>query len=308
MIMMRVGNSRPASILRNANVDSFFRLAGFYLAEGSKTSSRASVSNTNTNLVAYYHHVALDWIQTEIRTYNTPKKGVRAAKQLLAIGGICLKTLLLNAIDGILEFLGSSANLSGGGLVLGLSFLNGYSDGDGSVTRSKQRNTPKQRVILRLTEGRLFYAAKLVRVLRRILGVGSMYKPRRRNYYEVIATLSPQRAALLLLSGFFSEHPENRRRLATKALDSAYLSRFVLLFSLFGAKPFSAADLARHASSIQADFIGRSVGTGQLVPVGVAKTGKDKRFHWLRSYVLSDDTQILAQRILESTGGLGVSA
>ncbi|MDE1853688.1 MAG: hypothetical protein KGI38_08075 [Thaumarchaeota archaeon] len=303
-IVMRIGNSRQAVATRITNAKNFFRLAGFYLAEGNKTKWRACMTNTNKNLISYYHQSVLSFILTSVQIQNIPKRGVRAAQQTIVIGGICFKKLLLNAIDSILKFLGRPTSKSKYKTSLGLSFLNGCSDGDGSVAKSKQKKTTKQMMQLRVTEGKAAYARALVGVFHSILGVGTLYRPKRRNYYEVIASLSPQRAALLLTTGFFSEHSENRRRLAMKAQDSAYLSRFVLLFSLFGAHAFSRAEMARFAPGISADFVGRSVVKGQLVPRGVTKTSKGSRIHWYRSYTLSNDTQILARRILESSGGL----
>jgi Homeodomain-like domain len=140
-IMMRIGNSRPAVISRTTDAKSFFRLAGFYLAEGSKTTSHADVSNTNLDLIAYYRGLALSFVRTEIRTYDIQENGSRAAQQLVAIGGICLKRLLLNAIEGILEFLSNSTSFAKDRMILGLGFLNGYSGG-----MVRWRNQNNQRV------------------------------------------------------------------------------------------------------------------------------------------------------------------
>lgn len=137
---------------------------------------------------------------------------------------------------------------------------------------------------------------------RNTFGIGSMYKPRGRNYFLVNATLTPERAALLLVHGFFSRYPENRRRLASKALDSACISRYVLLFSAFDSKPFSREDLKRERLEVKPDFIGRSVLRGFLKPFGVVKT-RGNEYHWCRSYTLSSGAQILARRVLEATGG-----
>lgn len=299
-LILRVGNSRREAISRYTSAKDFFRLAGFYLAEGSKVGSSATLTNTNLSLTALYRRIALSFISSEVTIQAVLPDGRRSPRERIIFGGICIKTLLLNAAEGILSFICESTESQA--RALGLSFLNGFSDGDGSVTRSRQAKSEKLRVALRLTEGNLKWAVELRKAVRRLLGVGGMYKPRNRNYYDVIASLNPQTAALLLSNGFFSEHHENRRRLALKALDSAYVSRFVLLYRLFGPSSFSWLDLARLAPGIRPDFIGRAVIGGKLVPSGIA-VAKGEGFHWCRAYKLSADIQILANLILEATEG-----
>jgi transposase-like protein len=105
LIVMRTANSRCAMNSRRTNAVAFFRLAGFYLAEGDKISSHASMSNTNGSLVADYHQWVLFFVHSGVQIRNIPETDQRAAKQLLDIGGICIKTLLLNAIGSIMSFL-----------------------------------------------------------------------------------------------------------------------------------------------------------------------------------------------------------
>jgi DNA-binding transcriptional regulator YiaG len=305
-IVMRKGNSRLAVVSRHVNAISFFRFAGFYLAEGNKSFTRANISNTNAPLLSYYRQMVLSFVRSEVNILDIPARGKRTAKQILDIGGNCLKSFVLNAIDGILAFLGKAVKVNGKEAILGLSFLNGCSDGDGSVARSRQNKSPKQRMQLRLSEGKEAYAIKLQRVLRRILGVGYLYKPGQRNYYEVIVSLSPQRAALLLFHGFFAYHPGSRQRLAMKVLDSSYLRRYVLLYSMFKDRPFSRHDIAKLPAISHSGFIGRSTTEGRLIPVGVTTSSRGPP-HWRRLYEVSKDILILAKTILESAGEHAIS-
>jgi hypothetical protein len=281
------------------NARDFIRLVGFYLAEGSKKNGQADIQNTNVELVKLYHNLVGSFVRSEVRVRNIDVSFPRTNKQLLRVGGVCLEAFFVNAIDGVLSFLGENRLVSGEVTQLGLSFLNGDSDGDGSVARAKQKGSNKPRMQLRIAEGERSYALGLLKVVRRIFGVGSIYKPKGRNYYNVVVSLTPQRAALMLISGFFSKHAEMRRRLATKALDSAYISRYLRLYVQFGTSSFCQADLAELVPRIGPDFIGRSVTRSQVMPVGVVRTGVPKEGHWQRSYILSSDTQILARLVLE---------
>jgi len=301
-IILRLDNSKRAVISRAVNAKNFFRLAGFYLAEGTKTRQHAGVSNTNLNLVKDYHNTVQSFVHSEVIVRDVSKEGRRLRQQEVKIGGLCLKALLTNAIEAILNFLGDPSNPSEESVILGLAFLNGCADGDGGVSKARQPKSAKERFTLYLTEGRLTHAARLLQVLRRIFGTGWLYKPLGRNYYVVASSLSPKRAMLLLSAGFFSAHHESRRRLALKALDSAYISRYVRLFSLFGARTFSRIELDNAAADTPPDFIGRSVMKGFLRPVGVALT-KGRRSHWCRLYRLSDDMQITSEKILNAIDG-----
>lgn len=303
VIVMRYDNSRRAIISRFVKAQDFFRLAGFYLAEGAKTKQRALVTNTNFALIGYYLKVVKSIVRSRVMLLDIHKGDRRKPQKGIGIGGRCLKDLFLNAIEGMLGSLSNSEGLNGQLRALGLAFLNGCSDGDAGVQVARQRRSDKFRAVFYITEGREIYASRLVKVFKVILGVGSTYKPRKRNYFLVQASLSPDRAALLLTSGFFRWHASNMGRLGRKALDSAYLSRYTRLFSLFGSNPFSRRDLDRLAPDMSPDFVGRSVGTGFLLPIGVART-PNKNYHWCRSYKLSTKGSILAKLILESTRGL----
>lgn len=270
-ILLRVRNSRPATLQRRTSAMDFFRLIGFYLAEGSKRNGHTDLQNTNIEPMNIYHKIVTSFVHSEVRVRNVTQTGPRAHKQMLCIGGVCLHAVLTNAIDAILSFLGENHTASTEVTTLGLSFLNGDADGDGSVSRAKQRHSNKLRMQLRITEGKRDYALRLLKVVRRILGVGTVYKPKGRNYYEVVVSLSPQRAVRLLTSGFFSKHREARKRIATKVLDSACISRYVLLYGRFGESPFCQSDLVGLAPGIGPDFIGRSVSQGQILPGGVVR-------------------------------------
>ncbi len=300
IILLRSRNSRVAVLRRRTNARDFFRLVGFYLAEGNKTAHRADLQNTNAQLISAYLRIVVSFVRTEIRIRNIVVASPRADKQLLVIGGICLKELLMNAIDCILSFLEVGATPDAEETGLGLSFLRGNSDGDGTVSRAKQRRSNKARIQLRITEGKRTYALRLVKVVKRILGVGYLYKPKNRNYYDIVVGISPQRAAFLLTSGFFSSHPEARRRIAMKVMDSPYFSRYVSLYQRFGESPFCVADLSNIAPAIRPDFIGRSVSEGRIHPVGIVTPKGRGRIRWFRSYILSREIQIVARLTLQN--------
>lgn len=304
-IVLKLDNSRTAIISRLASAKDVFRVAGFYLAEGSKTSSHARIANTNFLLVELYLQLASSFVKSKPSLMDIPKDGGRAPQKGIEIGGICLKKFCINLIDGILDSFCNKSSLTRDVMSYGFDFLNGYSDGDGAVPVSRQPRSDKKRVILSLTEGRLVYASRVLKLLRRILGVGSIYRPRGRNYYLVNATLNPQNAALLLLHDFFSAHTENRRRVAQKAFDSAYMRRYVKLFSQFGATNFSREDFQKFSLDMPPDFIGRAVAQKDLIPVGVVRTS-GALFHWYRSYLLSTKIQIIAERILAAAPSRGV--
>ena len=297
MILMKKGDSKTAAVTRYANAPAFFRLVGFYLAEGNKTAFSAEVVNTNSALIILYRDLARRFVRSGIFVREIPSRGTRVAQEILRLGGICMKCFLLNAISGILNYLSREASQSTEVRNLGLDFLNGESDGDGSVARSRQQSSRKQRVALRITEQKLDYANRLLTAIRQVLGVGSLYKPKGRNYFEVVASLSPPNAALLFIRGFFSEHAESRRRLARKALDSVSLRRYVSLYAHYGAGRFSFRSLV--GLGIPSSFIARSVLHREMTPVGVDVTAESDSSHWYRFYVLSDEIQILARGLVQ---------
>jgi hypothetical protein len=99
-IVLRAGNSNLAVLSRKVSARDFFRLAGFYLAEGNKGKGPADLSNTNLALVACYREIAFDFVQTRIRVYDISASGNRAPKQVLRFGGVCLKTFFLTPSKG----------------------------------------------------------------------------------------------------------------------------------------------------------------------------------------------------------------
>lgn len=299
-MILRKANSKAWTLSRWTSAPDFFQLVGFYLAEGAKTMGGADLVNTNHALIDRYHNLGASFIKSVGPTRWVGGQGVRKPKWRISFGGKCVRIFFLNAIDGILAYLEGVNPPDREARSLGLKFLVGCSDGDGSIATARQPKTEKWRMELRITENRSTYAFRLRSVLRNLLGVGMLYKPLRRNYYEVIATLNPRRAALMLVSGFFTSHPNNRSRLATKALDSAYIQRYVVLYRFFGTRSFSLADLGRDFPAIHPDFVGRACGSGEIVPVGVVKPRLKGGPHWYRSYTTSRDTQILARMILES--------
>ena len=213
-----------------------------------------------------------------------------------------MKSALINGIESILSALSGEADLKRSEFYeFGLAFLRGCSDGDGSVRRARQSNSMKMRMSLTLAEGNRRYALLLKGALRALLGSGSMYHPKNRNYHLVTASLSPERAVCLLTHDFFSYRPTMRARLAAKALDSKYITRITAPNSLFGVSRFSLMDVTE-APDIDPDFIGRAVTRGDLLPVGV-ELSRNRDAKWYRTYELSSRMQAVAKRIMQSSRG-----
>lgn len=113
------------------------------MAEGSKTTGHATFANTNLELTKFYFRLARTFFRSEVNIQDLSKREGRLPQQTVNMGGLCLKDLLLNAIEGILKHLGDFSNLGEQTRLLGLASLNGCSAGDGGVSRTKQPKTPK---------------------------------------------------------------------------------------------------------------------------------------------------------------------
>ncbi len=303
-ISLRFANSHTAVLPRLVDARRFVYILGLYLAEGNKGKGPPAVRNTQPELLAQYHAMLRSIVRSEFHLYHFPAVGNRLAQDEVRVGGECIKRLFINGIEAILSFFsGQNTPLDAETLDIGLSFLRGCADGDGSISRSKQIKSKKMRMTFYLTEAREPYALKLKDMFRKVLGSSRVYRPRNRNYYLVISSLSPERSVLLLTHKFFSYHPEMRRRLAVKVLDSRYLTNFVRLHSLFGTLAFSVSDLAKLAPDIHADFIGRAVVRKQLLPCGVAPSGIAAWPRWHRLYRLADNTLEMTKCVAEWTKG-----
>lgn len=286
IISLRTENSHVVNLPRKADGEKLVYLLGFYLAEGNKGKGPPSLRNTDFQLISKCTSILKSLAHTEFREYEFPARANRMAQREVRAGGECLKAVLVNGIEGFLSHFSDIATpLSSEESNLGLTFLRGCSDGDGSVASRKQSKTNKKRMVFYLTEGNLRYALLLKNVLKNVLGVGSLYHPRHRSYHLVSATLTPKRAALLLSQGFFSQHREMRRRLAIKALDSRHISRLVGLYVAVGTASFSLKDFP--ATEITRTFIGRAVENRDIVSSGVTTPHKPDSARWYRSYTLS---------------------
>lgn len=301
-IHLRTGNSHKVLLCRQVDASRFAYVLGFYLAEGNKGKGPPDLRNTNSELMQGYLAILKSVVHSDFRIYDFPESGKRRERLSIGVGGGCMKHLLLNGIESLLSlFSAEPKHLSSEVRDLGLAFLNGCADGDGSISRAIQPRTRKSRVSFYLTEGNRGYALRLGRMFRGILEAGYVYRPRNRNYYLVIASLSPERAALLLEHGFFSQHPIMRMRLASKALDSKYLARFVRLYSLFGSSQFSSADIIRFAPEVTKDFVGKAVVRKHLLPVGVDPTRFRLGPKWCRQYQIASEMRDIAKCIAYST-------
>ena len=277
-ILLRRANSHLESLSRRVNPGDFFQLVGFYLAEGNKVDAPALITDTNQALATFYHGLGAKFIKGMDKLGLRKGEGSRQDGWVIDFGGRCVRAFFLNSIDAMLSFLEAQGRTSEF-KELGLRFLRGCSDGDGSVSKSAQPRSRKFCMRLCITEASRAYALKLRRVLRKVLGTGWTYRPRNRNYYIVGTSPSPKSAAILFRSGFFSEHHENRRRLAAKALDSVHLTRLLRLYSLFKDCHFSKEGLVSIAPEIPSAFVWRAARSGQLIPSGVVRPGESKVVH-----------------------------
>ena len=188
-----------------------------------------------------------------------------------------LEAPFVNGIESILSlFSDRTQQVSSEVKELGLMFLQGCADGDGSVSKASQAKTTKSCVKFYLTEGNSTYAMQLKDMLRNILGSGYVYRPKNRNYYLVVASLSPEGAVFLLAHGFFSQRRQMKERLAAKAPDTRYMTRLVRLYSLCGASSFSGVDVARPAPDVTTDFVGMAVVRKHPLPLGGYSRGHSR--------------------------------
>jgi transcriptional regulator with XRE-family HTH domain len=301
-IRLKTTNSHVVILPRTTDALKFAYVVGFYLAEGNKGKGPSGLRNTNTELVREYLAATKSMFQSDFRIYDFHAIGKRSAQRDVRFGGECMKRVFLNAIDGILDATsGKDGSVSAEIKDLGTSFLRGCANGDGTVSKSKQAKAQKKRFRFFLTEGSRHHAERLTLTFKEILGVGHMYKPRRRNYYLVICSLSPEKASYLLKNDFFSFRHDMRARLAEKARDSKYISQVVRIYSEYGTSIFSLADVTGLTGRIRADFIGRAVGRGDLIPGGTQATGTSAGPHWFRQYRIAPKAKELAERILISS-------
>ncbi len=299
-ICLRRANSHKVMLKRKVSAIGFAYVLGFYLAEGNKGKGPPDLRNTNPQLINRYHKLLKSVASSEFRVYTISAKGNRMNQQSIRVGGECMKSVFVNGIESTLTVFSGEVDLMSTELSeFGLAFLRGCSDGDGSVRRARQSNSTKMRMSLTLTEGKLRYALSLKEMFRALLGSGSVYHPKNRNYYLVIASLSPERALYLVTHDFFSERPTMRARLVAKALDSNYMATIARFYSLFGASRFSSADISAVAPEVSPYFVGRAVTRRDLLPVGVDFTRR-RNAKWHRVYRLSSGMLRVAKRIMQS--------
>jgi len=286
-IILRFENSERVVVKRLIDIPTFGRLLGLYAAEGSKGNyGGATFGNCNARIIEEYCSLLNDIICGKFHKYEIARTGNRHPFFMIRIGGVCARRFLLNSIEATMDYLAGSGDLPDSGKELGLKFLSGYAEGDGSISLRHQKRNPNAS-LLYITEGNYSQARRLRSIFKRLFGKGYLYHPNHRNYYLAFLSLRPDDALILLRQGFFTHSDQMRKRLASKAIESKRMVRLVTLYRVFGDSSFTLRDIGRLGSSINYTTLNRAVNQGILKDAG-AQPAREEHVKWYRLYKFTD--------------------
>lgn len=303
-ILLRFANSKRVAVDRQVDAKTFAYVIGLYAAEGNKGRGGPDFSNTNRLLAKQYHDLLGSFVRADSHEYLIEGEGKRLTKVLVRIGGECVKRLLANSINSIMEYLATAGDFKNPLITdIAMNFLKGYGHGDGSVTSSKQEKTDKPRSNLYFSEGNYDRASKLKTLMTNLFGKAYLYRPRGRNYCLVVLSLAPKDALTLLRHGFFEHSAVMAKRIASKALESKSIQRLMLLYDLFGEGSFSIAELGTNVPAIKPSFIQRALAQSFLKTAGT-NIPMSSGPRWYRKYRLSGSGLTMIREIKRYCEGL----
>jgi hypothetical protein len=282
-IILRFENSERVIVKRLVDFPAFGRLLGLYAAEGSKGNyGSATFGKCNAHIIEEYSSLLKQVLSAKLHKYEITGTGNRQPIFMIRVGGVCARRLLMNSIEATMNFLANSGNPSELASELGLKFLSGYAEGDGSISLRHQTKNPNA-ALFYITEGDESQARKLCLIYKRLFGKGYLYHPARRNYYLVCLSLTPDDALTLLRHGFFVHYDEMRKRLVSKAMESKRTIRLIALHKAFGDNSFTLHDIERLGLNVSYTTLHRAVRQGILKVTG-AQPAREEHVKWYRLY------------------------
>ncbi len=112
-------------------------MLGLYAAEGSEVPyGGPTFGNCNVALVNEYKSLLKEIVSAKFHDYEFSRESNRQKIFMVRAGGVCTRRLIMNLLNVIMSYLARPGDMTAYEKMLGLKFLSGYAEGDGSVSRA----------------------------------------------------------------------------------------------------------------------------------------------------------------------------